>query len=294
MQTRHFFQLILLSAMWGGSFPLLRIASPALGPFGLAGIRCALATAVLAVLMRLLRHHWPAKSAWPRLAFLALLTVVSPFVLFNFAALVLPAGYSAVLNATAPLFAVLAAAALGEEQITAKRMAGCLLGFVGVGLLVQLGPVAVTKPVVLGAVACTAAAASFGIGSIFMKRETTVHQPLPASAAIHLAAALILAVPAGVSVPSMHPTWVVWVAVFFLGTFTSGLMYWVSLRLMREIPASASTSSALMIPLFGVTWGGLFLGEPVTWGMLPGGVLILLAASLITGFNPFRGAPPEP
>ena len=294
MHLRHFLQLILLSAMWGGSFPLLRIASPALGPFGLAGIRCALATVVLAVLMHLLRQQWPARAAWPRLAFLALLTVVTPFVLFNFAALVLPAGYSAVLNATAPLFAVLAAAALGEEQITAKRLAGCMLGFVGVGLLVQLGPVAVTQPVILGAVACTIAAASFGIGSIFMKRETLVHQPLAASAAIHLAAALLLAVPVGVSVPAMHPTWAVWVAVFFLGTITSGLMYWVSLRLMREIPASASTSSALMIPLFGVAWGGVFLGEPVTWGMLPGGLLILLAASLITGFNPFRSSPPEP
>ena len=49
-----------------------------------------------------------------------------------------------------------------------------------------------------------------------------------------------------------------------------------------------------MIPLFGVTWGGLFLGEPVTAGMLPGCVLILLATALVTGFNPFRGAPPEP
>ncbi len=49
-----------------------------------------------------------------------------------------------------------------------------------------------------------------------------------------------------------------------------------------------------MIPLFGVTWGGLFLGEPVTAGMLPGCALILLATALITGFNPFRAAPPEP
>jgi drug/metabolite transporter (DMT)-like permease len=79
-----------------------------------------------------------------------------------------------------------------------------------------------------------------------------------------------------------------------LGTITSGFMYWVSMRLMREIPASAATSSAFMIPLFGVTWGALFLGETVTLAMLPGCLLVLAATALITGFNPFKGAPPEP
>ena len=77
-----------------------------------------------------------------------------------------------------------------------------------------------------------------------------------------------------------------------LGTITSGFMYWISMRLMREISATAATSSAFMIPLFGVTWGALFLGEPVTAGMLPGCLLVLAATALVTGFNPFRGARP--
>ena len=83
-------------------------------------------------------------------------------------------------------------------------------------------------------------------------------------------------------------------AVTVLGSITSGFMYWISMRLMREIPASAATSAAFMIPLFGVTWGGLFLAEPVTASMLPGGLLVLSATALITGFNPFRRAPAKP
>lgn len=294
MKTRHFVQLIVLSALWGASFPLIRIASPAFGPFGLAGLRCLLAALVLGLLMRTMRHRWPAAAAWPRLAVLALLTVVGPFVLFNWAGLVIPSGYSAVLNATAPLFGVLGAAAVGEERLSARRLLGCALGFVGVALLVQLGPVAVDQRVVLAALACTAAAASYGLGAILMKRATLAHQPLPASAAVHVAAALVLLLPLGVSAPAMRPTAGAWLAVAMLGCVTSGFMYWISMRLMREISASAATSSAFMIPLFGVTWGGLFLGEPVTAGMLPGCALILLATALITGFNPFRAAPPEP
>ena len=294
MQTRHFLQLIALSALWGATFPLLRIASPALGPWVVAGLRCVLASVVLTVLMLSLRERWPLRAAWPRLAILSLLTVVAPFVLFNWAALAIPAGYSAVLNATSPLFGVLGAAVAREERLTARRLLGCAAGFAGVALLVQLGPVAVTPQVVLAALACTAAAASYGFGAILMKRATMAHDPLPASATVHVAAALILLLPMGIAAPSVHPTPGAMIAVTVLGTITSGFMYWLSMRLMREIPASAATSAAFMIPLFGVTWGGLFLGEAVTASMLPGCVLVLAATALITGFNPFRGAPPEP
>jgi len=281
-----------MSALWGASFPMIRIASPALGPFGLAGMRCALAALVLALLMRLLRNRWPPRAAWPGLALLAVLTVAGPFVLFNYAGLVLPAGYSAVLNATAPLFGVLGAAAIGEERLTGRRLAGCVLGFAGVALLVQLGPVAVSTQVVLAALACTVAAGSYGLGAIHMKRASMAHQALPASAAVHVSAALLLLLPTGATVPAMHFTPGAVIAVLVLGIFTSGLMYWISMRLMREIPASAATSSAFMIPLFGVTWGGLFLGEPVTAGMLPGCLLVLAATAMITGFNPLRRASP--
>lgn len=294
MQTRHFLQLIALSALWGATFPLLRIASPALGPWVVAGLRCVLASVVLTVLMLSLRERWPLRAAWPRLAILSLLTVVAPFVLFNRAALAIPSGYSAVLNATSPLFGVLGAAVAREERLTARRLLGCAAGFAGVALLVQLGPVAVTPQVVLAALACTAAAASYGFGAILMKRATMAHDPLPASATVHVAAALILLLPMGIAAPSVHPTPGAMIAVTVLGTITSGFMYWLSMRLMREIPASAATSAAFMIPLFGVTWGGLFLGEAVTASMLPGCVLVLAATALITGFNPFRGALREP
>ncbi len=277
-----------MSALWGASFPLLRIASPAFGPMALAGIRCALASLVLALLMRLLGESWPARTSWQALAGLSLLTVVAPFVLFNWAALTLPAGYSAVLNATAPVFGLLAAAVAGDEKITPRKLLGCAAGFAGVALLVQLGPVAATPAVVLAALACTAAAACYGVGTIFMKRASSRHPPLAAAATIHVAAALMLVVPVGVAVPTMQLSPGVWLAVALLGLVTSGFMYWISMRLMREIPASAATSAAFMIPLFGVTWGALFLAEPVTAGMVPGSLLILLATALITGFNPWR------
>ncbi|MEJ7932455.1 EamA family transporter [Ramlibacter sp. AN1015] len=288
MHARHFLQLVFLSAVWGASFPLIRIAAPAFGPIPMACLRCALAAGVLTALMRLTGQSWPRRSHWPALTVLGLLTVVSPFVFFNAAGLVLPAGYSAVLNATAPLFGVLAGALFADETLTTRKLAGCAAGVLGVALLVQLGPVAPTMPVILGVVACVIASASYGFGAILMKRATMAHQPLPASAVVHIAGALVLLLPAGVAAPAIELRPGAVLALVVLGTLTSGFMYLLSMRLMREIPASAATSSAFMIPMFGVAWGGLFLGEPVTAGMVPGVALVLVACALVTGFNPVR------
>jgi drug/metabolite transporter (DMT)-like permease len=288
MRARHFAQLVFLSAVWGASFPLIRIAVPAFGPLPMACLRCALAAVVLTALMRFTGQRWPARAHWKSMALLSLLTVAAPFVLFNGAGLVLPAGYSAVLNATAPLFGVLAGALFGEERLTGRKLAGCAAGLAGVALLVRLGPVAIAPPVMLAVLACVLASACYGFGSILMKRATLTHDPLPASAAVHVAAALLLLLPAATTAPAIQLRTDAVIALAVLGAITSGFMYWISMRLMREIPASAATSSAFMIPLFGVTWGGLFLGEPFTPGMVPGVALVLVACALVTGFNPLR------
>jgi drug/metabolite transporter (DMT)-like permease len=288
MRARHFAQLVFLSAVWGASFPLIRIAVPAFGPLPMACLRCVLAAVVLSALLRFTGQRWPARAHWKGIALLSLLTVAAPFVLFNGAGLVLPSGYSAVLNATAPLFGVLAGALFGEERLTGRKLAGCAAGLAGVALLVRLGPVAVATPVVLAVLACVLASACYGFGSVLMKRATLVHDPLPASAAVHVAAALLLLLPAVTTAPAVQLRTDAVIALAVLGAITSGFMYWISMRLMREIPASAATSSAFMIPLFGVTWGGLFLGEPFTPGMVPGVALVLVACALVTGFNPLR------
>jgi drug/metabolite transporter (DMT)-like permease len=288
MHARHFLQLVFLSAVWGASFPLIRIAAPAFGPWPMACLRCALAAVVLGVLMRITRHEWPARRHWPAITLLSALTVGAPFVLFNWAGLVLPAGYSAVLNATAPLFGVLAGAMFERERLTGRKLLGCAVGLAGVALLVQLGPVAPGWRVILAVLACTAASASYGFGAILMKRATMTHDALPASAAVHVAGALLLLLPAAAEAPAVQLRPDALLALAVLGTVTSGFMYWLSMRLMREIPASAATSAAFMIPMFGVSWGALFLGEPVTPGMVPGVALVLVACALVTGFNPLR------
>ena len=287
MKTRHFAQLIALSALWGASFLFLRMASPLLGPQVMAGGRMLLATLTLALLMRLLNHRWPWRH-WRELVLLGVLSVAAPFLLYAWAALHLPAGYSALLNSTAVLFGTLAAAWFKEDVLTGRKLLGCLCGFAGVGLIVRLGPVQPDVHTLTAALACVVAAACYGVATPLMKRATTRVQPLALAAGIHLAS-LALVMPGALwTLPQARFTPMALAAVAVLGVITSGLAYWAHLRIIRHVSPVAAMSPAFMIPVFGVTWGHIFLGEALSPGIFAGGALVLLATALVTGFNPLR------
>lgn len=287
MQTRHFAQLLCLSAVWGASFPLIRVAAPEFGAVPMACLRCALAAVVLTALMRVTRQDWPAREHWRTLAAVSALTVVMPFVLFNAAGMVLPSGYSAVLNATAPMFGVLAGWQMAGERLTWRKVIGCVCGLLGVSLLVGLGPVPLDWRTFWAVVACVVASAAYGVGAVLMKRAATRHAPLPASSAVHVVGAAGLLLPAlAIGLPDAQVPVSAMLALLLLGGFTSGLMYWISMRLLTEIPASAATSPAFMIPMFGIAWGAMFLDEPLTLSLVPGVALVLAAAAMVTGFRP--------
>ena len=287
VKTHHFFQLIALSALWGASFMFIRIAVPVMGPWVLAAGRVGLATLTLAVLMRALRHDWPWQE-WRMLAVLSLLSVAVPFMLFAWAGLYLPAGYSALINTMAVLFGTLASAWFKEDTLTRRKLAGCALGFLGVALIVRLGPVALDHTTVMAALACLCAAACYGMSAPLMKRATARLQPLSIAAGIHLISVVFILPGAAWSLPQARFTPGTLAAMAVLGIVTSGLAYWVHLRIIRQVSPVAAMSPVFMVPVFGVTWGHLFLGEALSPGIFVGGALVLAASALVTGFNPLR------
>ena len=289
VKTKYFAQLVALSALWGASFMLIRIASPLLGPNVLAALRIGVATLTLTILMRAMRHRWPWQH-WRELAVLGALSVAFPFLLFAWAALQLPAGYSALLNTTAVVFGIFAAAWLKEDTLTLRKLIGCACGFAGVALIVGLGPVKPSLQVILAALACTAASACYGISTPLMKRAIGRMQPLQIAAGIHALSLVMLTPGALWSWPQAQFTPGALAAVAVMGVVTSGLAYWLHIRILVHVSPVAAMSPTFLIPVFGVTWGHLFLGEQLSSGIYIGGALVLVASALITGFNPWRQA----
>ena len=145
-----------------------------------------------------------------------------------------------------------------------------------------------TPELVLAALACMGAAACYGVCTPWMKRSTQRISPLAIAAGIHATALVMLVPGAAWDWPQARFTVPALLAVLVTGVVTSGLAYWLNLRVLSQISPVAAMSSAFMIPLFGVAWGHIFLGEALGPGMLWGGALVLLATSLVTGFNPLR------
>ncbi|WP_138514876.1 DMT family transporter [Rhodoferax bucti] len=287
MKTKYFVQLVALSSLWGASFLFIRIASPVFGPNLLALLRVSMATLTLALLMRLMRQPW-AWQQWRTLAVIGLLSVAAPFLLFAWAGLQLPAGYSALLNSTAVIFGMFASARMGEDTITLKKLLGCACGFGGVALIVSLGPVEPSFKVVMAVLACVAASACYGFSTPITKRAVGQMQPLQIAAGIHALSWLMLLPGAAYSLPQAGFSVSALLAVAVMGVVTSGLAYWAHLRIMQHVTPVAAMSPIFMVPVFGVLWGHVFLGEQLGHGLLLGGGLVLLASALITGFNPLQ------
>lgn len=289
VKAKYFFQLVALSALWGASFMLTRIAAPMLGPNLAAGLRMAMATAMLSLIMWQLKTPWPWQH-WRELLLLGLLAVAGPHILYARSALDLPAGYGALLTVTSVLFGAFASAWLKEEALSVSKMLGCLLGFAGAALVVRLGPLEPTPALVLAALTCMAGSAISGVSTPFLKKAIARMEPLQITAGMHAAAVLLMLPGALYDLPRAHFACPALAAVALMGLLTSGLAYWMYLRIMRHVPPMAAQSSTFMSTGFGVLWAVLLLGEPTSAAMGAGGGLILLACLLVMGLNPLRGS----
>ena len=287
MKSRYFLQLVALSALWGSSFMLTRFAAPILGPNMLAALRMGMATVALACIMRALKQRWPLEH-WRELVILGLLAVAGPHLLFSWAALHMPAGYAALLYVTSILFGAVASSWLKEEVLTGPKLLGCLIGFIGVALVVRLGPVQVSPALVVAALTATLGSAMSGASTPLLKRAITRMEPLAITAGMHALSFLMLLPGALYDLPATRFTAGALGAVALMGTATSGIAWWMYARLMRHVSPLAALSSTFLITGFGVLWAVVFLDETVGSGLYAGGALILLACTLVTGFNPLQ------
>jgi len=129
-------RLLCLSVLWGGSFFFAGVAVKELPPLTIVFVRVGLAALLLLPLIRIYRIPVPNTFAgWRRFIVMALLNNVLPFSLLVSGQTMIASGLASVINAMTPVFTVLVLAAFGEERLIARRVAGVLLGLLGVIVL---------------------------------------------------------------------------------------------------------------------------------------------------------------
>jgi drug/metabolite transporter (DMT)-like permease len=285
MNRSHLARMLLLAALWGGSFLFMRIAAPVLGAVPTAFLRVLLGAVGLVVIVLALRVPRQFAGHLRATMLLGALNSGLPFLLFAVAATVLPAGYSAILNATTPLMAALIGLAAFGERLGAVKAVGLLLGLLGVAVLTRSGPLKIDAPMLAGVAACLAATACYALAGFLTRRWITQRGGLD-SRLVALGSqcgAIALLLPFAAWQAFARPvSWVelpsaVWAAVLALGLLCTSWAYVLYFRLIADIGPVKAMSVTFLIPLFGVLWGSLFRGEAVTAAHALGGGLIGLA-----------------
>ena len=280
--------LLVLAAIWGASFLFMRIIAPEIGTLPTAFFRVSIAAAGLLVILALLRVRWDFQGKFKTVLLLGVINSGIPATMYSVAAQVLPAGYSAIFNATTPLMGVLIGGLFFHERLTPSKIAGVCLGLFGVGILTRAGPVAFDLELLMGALACLLATTCYGFAGFLARRwldqQGGLDSRLSALGSM-LGATLFLLPWFGWNAISHPPAswggWSVWLSLLGLGLLCTAFAYIVYFRLLTSIGPVKSMTVTFMIPPFGVLWGALLLDEPLSMAHLYGGMLIAGALWLV-------------
>jgi drug/metabolite transporter (DMT)-like permease len=291
IDARDWSLLGLLSVLWGGSFFFNGVVLRELPPLTVVFLRVALAALILLPLLRVYGIRLPRTVAgWTPFFAIGLLNNVLPFSLIVMGQTWIPSGLASILNATTPLFTVVVMAVAGEEKLHARRIAGVIVGLIGVIILHGEGldskGFGFGTGQGIGILLCLAGAFSYGLAALVARRLLSNSPPLATATFQMLASAAMMTVVAGVvdrpwQLPM--PDMTTWLAVIGLAALSTALAYIVFFQILRRSGATNVMLVTLLIPVTALLLGYLVLGEKIFPREIAGALVIGSALLLIDG-----------
>jgi drug/metabolite transporter (DMT)-like permease len=277
---------VMLGFFWGSSYLFIKIGVDAgLQPFTLVALRLLIGFTLLTIVVGVARESLPRRPRlYGHLLVMAVFSVALPFSLITYAEQSTDSTLAAILNASVPLFTILiAAAALADERITAPRLGGLLIGFVGVAILVGFDPGVVAGTDVVPALALVGSSISYALGAVYARRYAHGLRPMiPAvfqvGFALLITGGMALLFERPLEIPARFDAVL---AVVWLGLLGSGTAYLVFFRLLGRWGATRTSLVAYLLPVFGIVLGAAVLHEPVDARTLLGTALVIGGIALV-------------
>ena len=286
-------QLLMLSVLWGGSFFFVGVAVKELPPLTIVVLRVSLAALTLLAVVRLMGERLPTgRRVWAAFFGMGILNNVVPFTLIVWAQTSIASGVASILNATTPLFTVLIAHVLTrDEKMTASRVAGVLIGFFGVVLMIGGSALESFGGHVTAQLACLAAAISYAFAGVFGRRFkvmgvtplATATGQVTASSLILLPVMMIVDRPWMLAAPSAATV----AALAGLAMLATALAYILYFRILATAGATNLLLVTFLIPMSAILLGVLVLGETLQSNHIAGVALIGAGLASIDG-RPWR------
>jgi drug/metabolite transporter (DMT)-like permease len=280
MSPIHVFELLLLAAIWGASFLFMRVASPQLGPIWLIEFRVLVAGLALLPVLARAGKLGELRPSWKPLLILGIINSALPFVLLAYATLYLPAGLTAILNATAPLSGVVVAFFWLGERLTLARGLGLILGFAGVVILIGWENKSGATLPLTAVTAALLAAIFYAFGAPYARLKLAGAAPLSVATGSQLSAALFLLPALPFSTPKNAPSTTAFLVALALALLSTAFAYILYFHLIQNAGASKALTVTYLVPLFAMIWSFLFLAEPITPAMIIGCAFILTGTAV--------------
>ena len=281
--------LLVLALIWGGAFFFIGVAVRHVQPLTYVWLRLTIGAAGLwtYLLFRGERISLP-RHVWGSILLLALLNNALPFALFGWGQTHIASGLASILNATTPIWGVVVAHFLTrDERMSPRKIAGVLLGFGGVAVMIGPSLLSSLGAGALAELACVVAGLSYALAAVWARRfkslgispfSVTTGQ-LTAGAAMMLPVSLIVDRPWAHTFPPLSA----WAAIAALGLLCTAFGYVLYFRLIEQAGATNALLVTLLVPPVAILLGGLFLGESLAPQDFAGLALIALGLAAIDG-----------
>lgn len=289
MSGRDWAMLTALSVIWGGSFFFTGIAVKELPPLTIVAARVGLAALALLVGLRIAGIPMPrSPKVWAAFFGMGLMNNMIPFSLIVWGQGHVASGLASILNATTPLFGVVVAHLLTrDERMTGGRLAGTIVGFAGVALMIGPSALSGLGSHLMAELAVLGAALSYSLAGIFGRRFkamginpiVTATGQISASAVLMIPLALFIDKPWTLPIPSV-PTIAAIVAIALIST---ALAYIIFFRILASAGATNLMLVTFLIPVSAILLGWLFLGEVLAMQHFIGMATIVAGLVLIDG-----------
>ncbi|WP_313615371.1 DMT family transporter [Rhizobium sp.] len=294
MDAGEWGMLVALSLLWGGSFFFIGIAVKELPPVTIVTLRVSMAAVALLIVCRIMGLHLPRQWAvWRAFFGMGLLNNIIPFCLIVWGQTHIASGLASILNATTPLFTVIVAHFLtADEKMTGNKLAGVLIGFVGVATMIGPAAFGGAASSLWGQIAILGAAISYSFAGIFGRRFKAMGVPPLMTATGQISSSTLMLIPAALLIDKpwtlAMPGLGTWGALIGIALLSTALAYLIFFRILATAGATNLALVTFLIPVSAILLGSLILGEQLEIKHFAGMAMIAAGLAAIDGRLPAK------
>ena len=273
MENKYWILITILGAVWGSAFMFIKIATPELGPIALVNIRLAVAGLIFIPFLLQQKYLKYFRSNLKNILVLSVINTALPFSLFAYASLESSSNMLSILNGTTAIMAVVISTIWLKIRLNFFQIMGVFIGLFGIVVLANPDNVYISMK---ATIFCLSAAFCYALSANYIQKFAYKTNTIVLIGWSLVIASVLLLPITFFNLPSQFPSNNVIFSILWLGVISTGVAFLGYVRLIEKVGAVKTATVAYFIPVFGVIWGYVFLGEPITSQILIGMILILI------------------